>query len=212
MYELAAFVRYSQGVHKEDARQHWNGLHGVKVVQIPGVTRYVQNNILEPVEEGSLGTVPFDGYLCQWYPDQQSVTLAQASPEWQAVASDAETFLDPTSVMGPIEEQVVRDGAPGTLKVVAVFEPGPAGDDAASKLRKAVLESSRVSRCVENRRVEQADWNLSYGTFSELWMADGREDVRAIVGRLAVASSGASNRGSGGMSWMAIVEERVVTG
>ena len=155
MYELAAFVRYPQGVDKEDARQHWNGVHGVKVVQIPGVTRYVQNNILEPVEVGSLGTVPFDGYLCQWYPDQQSVTLAQASPEWQAVASDAETFIDPTSVMGPIEEQVVRDGGSGTLKVVRYSSQAPLAmlpPPSSEKLCWSRRESRATSRTGESSR------------------------------------------------------------
>ena len=208
VYELAAFIRFADRVEKEDARRHWAKVHAPKVMEIPGVLRYVQNDIVEPLHVGSGSSISFDGYLCQWYLDEDSVTRAQSSPEWGAVGEDAESFIDPRSVMGPVEEWVVREGVGSGLKVVAVFEPGAAGEGAASELRDAVLTVAATSRYVENRRVETPGWNLSVDRFAELWMGNGGGDVEDIL-RSCIRTVSEKREG-GGVSWVAIVREREV--
>ena len=85
-------IRADAGLSRE-AHQYWTSTHGGAFgVKVPGIDRYVQNHVREPLaEDGSLG---FDGFSECWFQDRDAFELAMTSREWSEMNHDAWNLFD----------------------------------------------------------------------------------------------------------------------
>lgn len=90
----------------EDALRAWER-HAEIVERLPGLRRYVQNHAIAAPD----GDQPlYTGIGEAWFDDIAAARTTLARPEWTAVIEDADTFMDPASVVVVwAEPRLVRD-------------------------------------------------------------------------------------------------------
>ena len=49
MYKVAWLARFPKGLGHDEARRRWRDEHGPMCLEVPGVERYVQNQVLNPI-------------------------------------------------------------------------------------------------------------------------------------------------------------------
>jgi uncharacterized protein (TIGR02118 family) len=189
MVKLAGFLRFLPGVDKNEARRYWREVHGPMVARIPGLQRYVQNSVLEPMPIGddSASPLPFDAYIAHWYPDAAALEAAMSSPEWAAVIADGESFIDVSSaVMGPVDERILKDGEAGPYKTfgVAYFPSTMEKKDASNYWTNThgplTLKAPGFSRYVQNHTIPDPNWNLDFDGYAEHWFPDRDTYLRSL--------------------------------
>jgi uncharacterized protein (TIGR02118 family) len=91
MLKVIVLLRRREGMTREEFERHWRERHLPLVAKIPGLRRLVLNRVL-PNADGS--PPAFDAVVEDWFDDQQALSTASASPQWQAVVADAPNLLD----------------------------------------------------------------------------------------------------------------------
>jgi uncharacterized protein (TIGR02118 family) len=89
LFKLVFAVMFKDG-EKEASFDHWINNHPPLILEIPGVVKYVQNEILE-----DLGGTTFDGISEIWFEDKAAYDAAMASEHWaNVVQPDGNNFLN----------------------------------------------------------------------------------------------------------------------
>ncbi len=109
MITLIAIIRRKAGLSVEQFQAYWLEQHAEKVCQLPGVRRYVQSHTLlsgygkrTPVCDG-VAEISFDNTFV--------LRELLETPEFAAVARDRSEFVDDTSRLEILtEEVVIKDG------------------------------------------------------------------------------------------------------
>jgi uncharacterized protein (TIGR02118 family) len=134
MYKVAWLARFPDGLGRDEARKRWRDKHGPMCLEVPGVERYVQNQVLNPigVEGVTEGETGFDGYSCGTWADFESYRAAMSSREWKALVEDGVNIFDMNWLWGMSAEldEVVQKALPaewegtdrGKFKVVWVVK------------------------------------------------------------------------------------------
>ena len=107
-----------------EAHARWVETHGHHFgVQVPGISRYVQNHVVEALgADGPDGSIDVEicGLSECWFEDDAAHELAMSSPEWLAMNQDAEVMFDTAFSMAGmcarLEESVAK-GADGSRLV-----------------------------------------------------------------------------------------------
>jgi uncharacterized protein (TIGR02118 family) len=76
----------------DEFSRYWHDVHGPIGRRIPGLRRLVQSH---PVFAPGY-PMDFDGMAELWFDDFEALSMARASPEWQASSDDEANFVDPT--------------------------------------------------------------------------------------------------------------------
>ncbi len=105
MFKTIWVINFRQDVSAEDALRHWRESHATLMLDIPGVVRYVQSRIVEPLAPG------FDGVAELWFEDRDAYEQATSSPAWRAAVEDNGRFIDVERLSSAVVEQVVVKGA-----------------------------------------------------------------------------------------------------
>jgi hypothetical protein len=96
-FKAVWFVRFKDEIRADEERSreahdYWTGTHGGAFgVAVPGIGRYVQNHVVEPVGDVPLG---FDGFSECWFANRAAFDLAMGSAEWGAMNEDALVVFD----------------------------------------------------------------------------------------------------------------------
>lgn len=106
--EFTAEIRNDPGRTRE-AHEYWTRTHGGAFgVRVPGIDRYVQNHVIEPIGS-ELG---YDGFSECWFQDRAAFDVTMASKEWDEMNNDAKTIFDRDWIVGGwsslIDEVVVN--------------------------------------------------------------------------------------------------------
>lgn len=115
-FKAVWFVQFSADIRNDpqrtkEAHEYWTRTHGGAFgVRVPGIDRYVQNHVVAPLVGGA--TLGYDGFSECWFQDRAAFDLTMASPEWDAMNTDAKTIFDRDWIVGGwsalIDEEVVR--------------------------------------------------------------------------------------------------------
>lgn len=82
-----------------DAHRRWTATHGGEFgAKVPGIGRYVQNHVVEPLEDGAVP--PFDGFSECWFADRAAFDLTMGSKEWGEMNEDASVDFDRDWIVG----------------------------------------------------------------------------------------------------------------
>jgi uncharacterized protein (TIGR02118 family) len=182
MYKLAGFLRFLPELDKADTRRYWEHEHGPLVAKIPGLLRYVQSDLVESLqrdESDGQTPPPFDGYVAHWYESKDALQKAMGSPEWSSVMEDGARIVDTeNSVMGPVEERILKDGPTGSVKTIGIahfpsaMDKRAAGDYWTNVHGPLTLKVGGFLRYVQNHTITDPDWNLPFDGFAEHWFTD----------------------------------------
>lgn len=87
MIKAIYVVATHRGLSLEEARQHWFEVHGRLGADTPGLRRYVQHHTLFAAYNNTPRPT-HDGASIVWFDNIDALTQGEASPPWQAMASD----------------------------------------------------------------------------------------------------------------------------
>ncbi len=226
MYKVAAVFRFRPDLDHAEAASYMTDPHGRRVIaRIPGLVRYVQHVVLEPLEfdsDGSGTALLYDAYVSHWYRDRSAFEAAVRSPEWEAAMRDGATFVDMESAaMGAVEERVIDDGPRAPFKTVALarfrndLDKRAASDYWTNTHGPLTLAAGGFTRYVQNHTIQPgipgAEGNLGFDGFAEHWFDDRDAFLAASVstGWKGLGEDGENFLEMGDL-WGAIVEERVL--
>ena len=112
MIKIVLLLHRRPDLSVEQFRAHWHGPHRELLVRLPGLRRLVLNDVL-PGRDGAPAS--YDGIAEDWFESPEAMQAAFASPEGQAVAADAPTFLDSARIqILVVDEKEVPLAAPQT--------------------------------------------------------------------------------------------------
>jgi len=103
-------------------RAHWAQVHAPLVLRLPGIRRYVQNDIVA-------ADAAYDGIVELWFDDEAALRAAFASAEGRALPSDEVHFLG-GKIVCDVEERVIAaaDGHVSGAKLLTVLRSDRAAD------------------------------------------------------------------------------------
>lgn len=115
MIKLNLFITRRPDFTFEQFAMYWQNVHWPKIRDETGATavafRYVQQHRIPGVPPG-VDEAPYDGIVEGWWPDLDSMYSVLSSPEWTAIMSDEENFLDRSKTLMLLTEERVSWRAP----------------------------------------------------------------------------------------------------
>ena len=128
-------IKNRDGVGEEAFADHWLNVHGPLARQVPGMTAYSQNHIVErypPIETPELHRV--DGLSQLYFPDVPTMAKAMETPEQRACVEDIKGFLSEVTIVIQRRGEVVYLGEcssrPHDAKLMSVLIGDPRDADA----------------------------------------------------------------------------------
>jgi uncharacterized protein (TIGR02118 family) len=92
MINAVFMVSRLPGLDHKDFFAHWAGDHVELVKKIPGLRRYIQNQVV--LDMLVRGNMTHDGWSEFWFDDYASFVAATKSPEWKAMEEDGKTMFN----------------------------------------------------------------------------------------------------------------------
>lgn len=105
MKTIGLLTRRAELTHEEFMR-HWREVHGPLAHAVPGIRRYVQNEILAEPTRPDIPSheIAVDGIAEIWWESEAAMRHAATTPELKALHADGAVFI------GRIKSFVVREG------------------------------------------------------------------------------------------------------
>jgi len=96
MYKVVWLAKFPPGSDRAEMSEYWTKEHGPRFMKTPGLVRYVQNHVIEPIgaEGPSDADIAFDGYSCAWFESREAFEGAMKSPEWMDTVEDGVNVFD----------------------------------------------------------------------------------------------------------------------
>ena len=82
------------GMSDDDFYRHWGEVHGGHGRRVPGMRRYIQHHTLAEARDGGEPAPTRDGASIAWFDDVAGMAQSYATPEWQAMGTDAPNLFD----------------------------------------------------------------------------------------------------------------------
>jgi uncharacterized protein (TIGR02118 family) len=142
MIKQMAILARRDGVDAEAFQSRWSMEHARLVCKLPGLVRYVQNDILRILPRRHLPDIPLrlDGIEELWFRSPEALQEAQDSPVARAVLADEATIADAKSVF--------------TVREIVVFEFAGATD----------RRDKRISLLLRKPALAVAEFQLHWST------------------------------------------------
>ena len=103
-FKAVWFVQFTADIRRDpdrtrEAHEYWTRTHGGAFgVRVPGIDRYVQNHVVEPIIDGvELG---YDGFSECWFQDRAAFDVTMESKEWDEMNNDAKNIFDRDWIVG----------------------------------------------------------------------------------------------------------------
>jgi uncharacterized protein (TIGR02118 family) len=209
-------IRNRDGVGEEAFAGHWLNVHGPLARQVPGMTAYSQNHIVErypPIETPELHRV--DGLSQLYFPDVPTMAKAMEGPEQRACVEDIKGFLSEVTIVIQRRGEFVNLGEHSSrsldakLMAVLVGDPQAAGAYA-SELSAALTDGRsgaarfRINPVVDRNFIVDSSvprGRQVVGAILEVWFT-GEESLRRDL------AAGILSHGDGIMTRAATVRVR----
>jgi hypothetical protein len=131
MHKIVFFLRFREDVDRAAAESRFAGDHAQLVLAIPGLLRYVQNDVLTASTNAGVSSEKplVDAYAAMWFADREAYAAAAESPAWQRAAEHAAEIFDLEWLSegwgAEIEERIKREGLGATRDGVGTPPRGP---------------------------------------------------------------------------------------
>ena len=143
-------IKNRDEVDDKSFAEHWLGVHGPLARQVPGMTAYTQNHIVErypPIETTELHRV--DGLSQLYFSDVATMAKAMESAEQRACVEDIRGFLSEVTIViqrcGDIVSLGERSSRPDKAKLMAVLlGDSDAAETYAARAAARATSSGRV--------------------------------------------------------------------
>jgi uncharacterized protein (TIGR02118 family) len=117
-FKAVWFVQFTAEIRTDpdrtrEAHEYWTRTHGGAFgVRVPGIDRYVQNHVVEPIVDGvELG---YDGFSECWFQDRANFDVTMESKEWGEMNNDAKNIFDRDWIVGGwsslLDEVIIKAG------------------------------------------------------------------------------------------------------
>lgn len=206
MYKVVWLAKFPPGTDRAEMSRYWTEEHGPRFMKVPGVERYVQNHVVEPIgaEGPSDAELAFDGYSCAWFTNRAAFEAAMRSPEWDETVADGANVFDMEWLWGKsgvLREHIMRgepshfplDGGRSAYKVVwfTKFRSDVSREDSQDYWRNhhgpLALREPLMLRYTQNHVLAglgaagESDDEVSFDGFSESWFADKVSFEKAML-------------------------------
>ena len=116
MFKRMTLLRRRDDHGPEDFQRHWSQVHSTLVLRLPGIRRYVQNDIVD-----ARPAVAYNGIVELWFDDEADLRTAFGSAAGRELPADEANFLG-GKVVCDVEEHVLIDQAlePGSSKLISI--------------------------------------------------------------------------------------------
>jgi len=91
--KLILLVKRRAGMPLDDFRRYGREVHAPLVLDVPGLRRYLQGYTRDGAY--AIGEAVLDGAHQLWFDDTDALAEALASPQWEQVTKDLDTFVEP---------------------------------------------------------------------------------------------------------------------
>ena len=88
MFKRMTLLRRRTGDTAAAFQAHWSSVHSTFVLELPGIRRYVQNDVIRRPSR-----VLCDGIVELWFDDTESLNAAFASPRGVTLMTHAREFI-----------------------------------------------------------------------------------------------------------------------
>lgn len=203
---------------RADFTRHWSGTHGGLVAQLPDISRYTQNHVLEdfPVTLDGVGSYDIDGFVELYFASEHAMRTAFTGDRVKPIWDDEPNFLEhstayqiqgdrePHPVLSDAKLIVVASGSPSALdwltRVVGTLPLMP--DPVTGVDRNDVAEV--IARATMARPAQHAD------TFIHLRFSS--PEAARIAGRRLAADdlANAADHGVTRLAVTRVLEHRII--
>ena len=116
MFKRMTLLRRRDEQSTDAFQRHWSQVHSTFVLRLPGIRRYVQNDIVN-----APAGVAYNGIVELWFDDEADLRAAFASAAGRALPADEANFID-GKVVCDVEEHVLIDQSirPGSAKLISI--------------------------------------------------------------------------------------------
>jgi uncharacterized protein (TIGR02118 family) len=100
MVKAVFMVARRPGLTVEEFQEHWFGVHGQLVAQVPGLRRYVQNHAVQAAYGLPARPMTHDGFSELWFDDLAQLQHAATTPQWRAAKEAGQRlFAEPVGLV-----------------------------------------------------------------------------------------------------------------
>ena len=112
MIKRISLLTRKQGLSREQFNDHWLDIHAPFVEKLPGVIRYIQNQIVDDAHRHDLpsGNQTVDGFVEFWFEDVEAMDAAFATKEAKEAFADGAEFIESVTTF-VIEEHLIIDNS-----------------------------------------------------------------------------------------------------
>jgi uncharacterized protein (TIGR02118 family) len=115
MFKRMTLLRSRPDLSPAKFQVHWKAIHGALVMKLPGIKRYVQNDILN-----SWPPIVFNGIVELWFPDEAALRHAFQSPAGRQLPEDEANFIGGKIVCDVEERVLVPNTSRPSRKLISV--------------------------------------------------------------------------------------------
>ncbi len=126
MIKSVVIFRRRQGMSVEDFGRYWQTGHAPLVCRLPGLRRYVQSQTLESAYRKL--TPACDGVAELWFDDTNALRALAGTAEYAAVLADEANFIDASSRIEILTDDIVIKDGPrpaGGVKNIELVKKRP---------------------------------------------------------------------------------------
>jgi uncharacterized protein (TIGR02118 family) len=155
MMRRITLLRRRESISAEEFSAHWAGPHAAIARRFQALAKYTQNHVVERLDGARADTYATDGIAELWFPSEESLKAALASPVIAQLTEDEPRFLSGVTRLlageAPLEE-----GSDG-VKVIVMGKCKPGA--AISADRHPTMSYASCAVTVQTQRTEQL-WSV----------------------------------------------------
>lgn len=210
MIKHTSFHQFRPEITSEIASKGWQDEIGPLVIDLPGVVRCVQNQVvMTTTNDGPVDDPPgFDGFTSLWWEDRASYLSAIDSPQWKLMLARSDEFMNSSwnskHMSAEIEARIKRvgmgavddgrstpQGNPIKLIGLLKYRPDMTRDQANTYWKThhgaIALCVSEMGHYVQNHAICGTGGfdpqNLGFDGYSEAWFSDFATYQRAMASK-----------------------------
>jgi uncharacterized protein (TIGR02118 family) len=155
MMRRMTLLRRNPAISAEEFSVHWAGPHAKIARNFQGLAKYTQNHVVQRLDAAPQDTYATDGLAELWFPSEESMRAALASPVIAQLTEDEPRFLSGVTRL-ILEEAPLGDGEAG-VKVIVLGNRKPGASLTAEREPTMTYTSSATARSSLRR---EALWSI----------------------------------------------------
>jgi uncharacterized protein (TIGR02118 family) len=144
MMKRISLLRRKEDISKEAFSAHWAGPHAVIAKDFQGLVKYTQNHVVQRLDPAPHDAYSTDGMAELWFPSDESMQAALASPVLAQLSEDEPRFLSGVTRLF-LGDLPLDDGA-GGVKIIVLGNRRPAATISADREGAMTFASVATAR------------------------------------------------------------------